>query len=751
MMKGLHRGALILPLLALLVLATVTPVGEGLPGPDPDPEPDPEPERAMTVVINEVAWAGTAASATDEWIELYNNTDEEIDLTGWRLKSDDGSPDILLSGEIPAHGFFLLERSDDTTISDIPADLIYRGSLDNDGEVLRLFDPEGNLIDTANGDGGLWPGGTDAHGSPPYASMERISPEAEDRDENWASNDGTQRCGLDAQGNPLNGTPKATNSVINLPPIAEFTLSPARPVVGEVVTFDGSGSHDPDGEIVRWLWEFGDEAIGEGQTASHKYEESGSFTVRLRVIDDRGAEGMAERELTVRERNEPPQAEFTFSPENPTVEDVVQFTDRSHDPDGEIVRWKWEFGDGTVSALRNPDHQYAKPGNYFVALTVTDDDGAVATATTVLIVDPINLPPVADFSYSPLEPTTQDVVQFIDQSSDPDGKIVSWWWDFGDGSTAEVQSPSHRYARSGRYTVTLTVTDDRGKTDETSQELRVRNVGPKAAFSISREVAPTGTMIKFDASESFDPDGEIVEFGWDFGDGTTGSGKIVEHAYADDGTYTVKLRVTDDEGVTASASGTVRITNRPPEAAFSFEPEGPTDADTIEFSDSSSDPDGKIVSWWWDFGDGTTSEVRNPSHHYQDDGTYTVKLTVTDDDGAEASITKEIRVENAPPVADFSFTPEQPTVAEPVRFTDLSSDPSPKGYIVSWGWDFGDGSTCPPDCGSGDGDPRTPTHRYAEPGSYTVTLTVIDNEGKIGRISKEVTVTAIVIAGPAPP
>ncbi|HIC96352.1 TPA: hypothetical protein EYP12_06990, partial [Candidatus Bipolaricaulota bacterium] len=68
MMKGLHRGALILPLLALLVLATATPVGEGLPGPDPDPEPDPEPERAMTVVINEVAWAGTAASATDEWI-----------------------------------------------------------------------------------------------------------------------------------------------------------------------------------------------------------------------------------------------------------------------------------------------------------------------------------------------------------------------------------------------------------------------------------------------------------------------------------------------------------------------------------------------------------------------------------------------------------------------------------------------------------------------------------------------------------
>jgi PKD repeat protein len=697
-------------------------------------------ERA--VVINEVAWAGTAASSNDEWIELYNNTDQDIDLTGWRLRSDDGSPDLKLSGTIPARGFFLLERSDDETISDITADQVYQGALTNSGESLRLFDPQGRLIDSANGDGGPWPGGTEAQGKPPYASMERKDPTKPDADDNWGTNDGRTRKGLDAHGNPINGTPKATNSAFNLPPIASFTFTPLRPVLDALVTFDGSGSHDPDGEITQWHWDFGDGAIGEGQTASHKYEKAGRFIVQLTVTDDRGAQGSAAKELTVRERNEPPEAAFSFKPERPTVEDVVEFTDQSRDPDGELVSWAWDFGDGATSPLRNPSHQYLEPGDYTVTLTVTDDDGAIATATEELTIAPINLRPVADFSFWPLEPTTQEEVQFTDQSSDPDGEIVKWFWAFGDGATSEVQSPSHRYAKSGRYAVTLTVTDDRGATDEAVQEITVRNVGPVAAFSISPAEALTEETITFDASASSDPDGKIVKYEWDFnGDGefeecvTTPK---VTHAYADNGTYTVKLKVTDDEGAEAIASGVAKIKNRPPRAAFSFKPERPSDADTVEFSDASSDPDGRIVKWAWDFGDGGSTSEQNPSHRYRDDGVYTVKLTVTDDDGDEASLTQEVRVTNAAPVAAFSFSPDQPRVGEPVQFTDLSYDPSPSGSIVSWGWDFGDGTTCPPECGA---DSRqNPTHRYEAPGTYTVTLTVIDNEGALTRATKEITV-----------
>jgi hypothetical protein len=133
------------------------------------------------VVINEVAWMGTAASSYDEWIELYNNTDEAIDLTGWKLEAADGTPSIMLFGIIPARGFFLLERTNDDTVKDIRADLIYGNdgpswALKNEGEILYLKDPSNTIIDTANGDGGPWPAGTAAGGKPPYATMERIDP-----------------------------------------------------------------------------------------------------------------------------------------------------------------------------------------------------------------------------------------------------------------------------------------------------------------------------------------------------------------------------------------------------------------------------------------------------------------------------------------------------------------------------------------------------------------------------------------------
>jgi len=106
------------------------------------------------VVINEIAWMGSAASTDDEWIELYNNTDSAIDLSGWTLASEDGAPTINLSGTIPAHGYFLLERTDDNTVSDIAADLIYSGALGNTGEKLQLKDDSGQLVDEVDCSGG---------------------------------------------------------------------------------------------------------------------------------------------------------------------------------------------------------------------------------------------------------------------------------------------------------------------------------------------------------------------------------------------------------------------------------------------------------------------------------------------------------------------------------------------------------------------------------------------------------------------
>lgn len=180
-----------------------------------------------SIVINEVAWSGTAASPTDEWIELKNNTSSDIDLTGWTVSWGDPDDRKIIhfvlgqaksnttevkSHVLPARGLLLLERSDDNTVKDVIADVIFTGALRNEGETLELRNANGDLIDTVNQNGGAWPAGTTNSGNVPYSSMERINPLTKDDDSNWASNNGTVRNGRDADGNLINGTPRAENS-----------------------------------------------------------------------------------------------------------------------------------------------------------------------------------------------------------------------------------------------------------------------------------------------------------------------------------------------------------------------------------------------------------------------------------------------------------------------------------------------------------------------------------------------------------
>ncbi len=101
----------------------------------------------LDVAINEIAWMGTETSPNDEWIELYNNSLFPIDMNGWKMISNDKTPNIVLKNKIPSKGFFILERTDDTTLPNIKADLIYKGSLNNNGEYLRLIDASGKIID----------------------------------------------------------------------------------------------------------------------------------------------------------------------------------------------------------------------------------------------------------------------------------------------------------------------------------------------------------------------------------------------------------------------------------------------------------------------------------------------------------------------------------------------------------------------------------------------------------------------------
>jgi hypothetical protein len=182
---------------------TATPTDTGTPAPA---TPAPTPYPALSILINEVAWAGTVANSADEWIELYNASPVAIDLNGWTLSWADDDINLALSGVLPPYGYYLLERTDDSTVSDIPADRIYTGGLNNGGEILFLRDPGGAVIDTANADGGAWPAGSSA----PRASMQRNG--GADLPGNWMTFLGAGGNGHDAEGNPIAGTPRAANS-----------------------------------------------------------------------------------------------------------------------------------------------------------------------------------------------------------------------------------------------------------------------------------------------------------------------------------------------------------------------------------------------------------------------------------------------------------------------------------------------------------------------------------------------------------
>lgn len=165
---------------------------------------------AQTVVINEIAWMGTRASASDEWIELCNPTPGEINLQGWSLSAADGAPVIRLTGVIPPGGFFVLERTDEQTISDRPADQLFTGDLKNSGEWLILRDADSLLVDQVRCDSSGWFAGSNN----PKTSMEKKHPGIDGRlPASWAANDTLTRNGSDAKGLPINGTPGAANSV----------------------------------------------------------------------------------------------------------------------------------------------------------------------------------------------------------------------------------------------------------------------------------------------------------------------------------------------------------------------------------------------------------------------------------------------------------------------------------------------------------------------------------------------------------
>ncbi len=189
--------------------------------------------------------------------------------------------------------------------------------------------------------------------------------------------------------------------------------------------------------------------------------------------------------------NEDPVADYSYLPTNPSQADTVEFTDESTDDEG-IVSWYWDFGDGTTSTDQSPSHQFPDDGTYTVCLTVTDTDGATDTICYEITV--INLGPIAEFTWLPTIPTTQDTVYFTDMSTDPGKSVITWSWDFGDGGTSTLQYPTHLFTVADTYTVCLTITDDDGAFDDVCHDITV--IDPTVVLDIEQTIRDRGYPVR---------------------------------------------------------------------------------------------------------------------------------------------------------------------------------------------------------------------------------------------------------------
>ncbi len=235
-----------------------------------------------------------------------------------------------------------------------------------------------------------------------------------------------------------------------------------------------------------------------------------------------------------------PNAQFSSDTREGCNPLTVNFSDAST---GEITDWSWDFGDGSVSSLQNPTHDYTTSGTYTVSLTVTGPGGQDTETKTdyIAVLDPVG----ADFAGTPLTGDAPLSVAFTDQSS---GEADSWSWDFGDGGSSSQQNPTHEYTSPGTYTVSLTVSNSCDSDTETKVDYVVVNEppgeAPLAAFSGSPTAGTAPLTVTFSDASTNNP----TTWSWNFGDGNSASTQNPVHEYADPGTYTVSLTVTNAFG-----------------------------------------------------------------------------------------------------------------------------------------------------------------------------------------------------------
>lgn len=453
------------------------------------------------------------------------------------------------------------------------------------------------------------------------------------------------------------------------------------------------------GTITSWLWDFGDGTTSTLQNPLHIYTNTGFFTVTLRATNSFGCFNVFSRIQYIEIVNGV-NADFT----NSNVADckpplTVNFTNTTTGPG--TVSYQWFFGDGGTSTAANPSYTYTTPGNFTVTLIGTSSTGCSDTIIKTSLVTVQNI--VSGIS-SPDSVCVGEPINFVNTTT-PVPPVANW--DFGDGTGQAGINATHIYTAPGIYTVKL-VNQVGTCFDSTTKTIRVLGK-PIANFNGANLIAcrPPLNATFTDASTG------AVSWAWNFGDGSGSTLQNPAHTYVTAGQYTVTLVVTNASGCTDTIQQTQFVQIVPPSVTIGNLPITGCVPFTLTPTPVINAIDG-VATYAWDFGDGFTSTAANPSHTYNTEGTYTIRLIITTNGGCSDTVEyiNGLQV-GVPPTVNFTAAPLVVCAFQPVTFTDLSSS-----NVDQWSWNFGDGNTT---------SLQNPVHTYQDTGFFSVALTVSNN------------------------
>jgi gliding motility-associated-like protein len=488
-------------------------------------------------------------------------------------------------------------------------------------------------------------------------------------------------------------------------PTADFTSTVPGSCLNSAVAFTDGSVSDGTHAIQQWIWNYGD---GNADTLTtppfqHTYAGAGVYTVSLKVTDSRGcADSITKASLLVISK---PFANFGTLDTLSCPNKPINFSNLSTGPG---LTYAWYFGDGNTSTQANPVHNYVLDGIYTVKLVITDQYGCTDSITRAAYVNIIT--PVANFTMSDSLSTCPPLIVQFTNTSTVNNTVT---WDFGDGTSAQVQNPSHFYSYPGVFNVTLTVTGPGGCTDTRQKQIIVR--GPQGNFTYAPRVGCNPLTINFTGTTV-----DRISFIWDFNDGTTNSttDSIVSHTYTNIGVYVPKMILVDAGGCQVPITGLDTIVVNGVDAKFGLTSNTICDAGFINFTDSSQSND-VITSYEWDFGDGAISTAQNPVHYYAAAGQYFPKLIVRTQSGCADTVT------NIAPVKIVA-SPQAAITASPAGCAPLTATFN-AGLLVAdtsamaWNWNLGNGNTSTLQ--------NPPPQLYNNPTTYTIQLVATNSSG----------------------